>query len=69
MSSKIIRTVQGQMWDQIALDRLNVEHDMRDVVDLNVSYADALILSGELNLSIPETPKQDPVRTLPPWER
>lgn len=68
MSSKI-RTVQGQMWDQIALDRLTNEHDMRDIVDVNTSHADVLILSGELNLSIPETPKQDPVRTLPPWER
>ncbi len=68
MSSKI-RTVQGQMWDQIALTRLTDEHDMRDVVELNHAYADCIDLAGNLSVIVPDAAKAEPTRTLPPWER
>ena len=69
MSNKTVRSIQGQMWDQIAVAKLNNEKDMRDIVDINVDYADCLDLESELKISVPEKATITPTRTLPPWER
>ena len=45
---------QGEAWDQIALSRLSGEHQMGDVLALNVDELDALLLSGETRVSVPE---------------
>ena len=60
---------QGEAWDQIALARLSGERQMGDVLALNVDELDALLLSGETRVSVPEQPAAERVRNLPPWER
>ena len=45
---------QGEAWDQIALARLSGERQMGDVLALNVDELDALLLSGETHISVPE---------------
>ena len=45
---------QGEAWDQIALSRLSGEHQMGDVLALNVDELDALLLSGETRVSVPD---------------
>ena len=55
--------------DQIALSRLSGEHQMGDVLALNVDELDALLLSGETRVSVPEQAAAERVRSLPPWER
>ena len=47
---------QGEAWDQIALSRLSGERQMGDVLALNVDELDALLLSGETRVSVPERP-------------
>ncbi|WP_291487246.1 hypothetical protein [Desulfovibrio sp.] len=42
---------------------------MGDVLALNVNEQDALLLSGETRVSVPEQTSAGRVRTLPPWER
>lgn len=60
---------QGEAWDQIALSRLSGERQMGDVLALNVDELDALLLSGETRVSVPEQAADERVRNLPPWER
>lgn len=60
---------QGEAWDQIALARLSGERQMGDVLALNVDELDALLLSGETRVSVPEQAAAGRVRSLPPWER
>jgi len=69
MPSKQHTTTQGQMWDQIALARLNSELAMTDVARANVDEADCLEFPGEMRLSVPDAATVEPERTLPPWER
>ena len=68
-SSRTVRSVQGQMWDQIAVAKLTREQDMLDIASINAEYADVLELAGELTIVVPEKPTVAPARTLPPWER
>ena len=63
------RSRQGEAWDQIALARLSGERQMGDVLALNVDELDALLLSGETHISVPEQAAAERVRSLPPWER
>ena len=42
---------------------------MGDVLALNVDELDALLLSGETRVSVPEQAAAERVRSLPPWER
>jgi len=67
MSNKIVDTVQGQMWDMHAKEWLGKEHFMRDIVGINVEYADLLIFSGDIPIEI-DVSKKEPEQTLPPWE-
>lgn len=60
---------QGEAWDQIARERLSGEQQMGDVLALNVDEQDALLLSGETRVAVPEQTSAGRVRTLPPWER
>ena len=69
MPSKQLTTVQGQMWDQIALSGVGQERAMGDVARANADLADYLEFSGEMKLTVPEAADVEPVRTLPPWER
>lgn len=64
-------TTQGEMWDIISVAEYETEYAMRDISDVNVDYADALILSGEIKLVVPdkENISVQPVKMLPPWER
>ena len=57
---------QGEAWDQIALSRLSGEHQMGDVLALNIDELDALLLSGETRVSVPEQAAAERVR--PPTE-
>ena len=66
-SSHVCR--QGEAWDQIARERLSGELQMGDVLSLNVAELDALLLSGETRVAVPEQTNAGRVRTLPPWER
>ena len=49
--------------------RLVGERQMGDVLALNVDELDALLLSGETRVSVPEQAAAERVRSLPPWER
>ncbi len=69
MPNKQITTVQGQMWDQIALSGYGQERAMSDVARANVDLADCLEFSGEMTVTVPVAAAVEPVRTLPPWER
>ena len=60
---------QGEAWDQIARERLSGELQMGDVLSLNVAELDALLLSGETRVAVPEQTNAGRVRTRPPWER
>ena len=60
---------QGEAWDQIALARLAGERQMGDVLACNVDELDALLLSGEMHVSVPEQAAARRERSLPPWER
>lgn len=62
------RTIQGQAWDQVAIERYGSEKQMAVLLSANVEELDALQFSGDMDLNIPDVAPQ-PVRSLPPWER
>ena len=68
MHSKV--TTQGQMWDLMAFQDYENEFVMRDIVDINQDFADALILQSELKINMPEVEDLSiqPNESLPPWE-
>lgn len=69
MPNKQLTTVQGQMWDQLALKGFGQERAMAEVARANVELADCLEFSGEMTVAMPDAAAVEPVRTLPPWER
>lgn len=59
---------QGEAWDQIAKERYGSEKGMAVLLPANVEEMDALLLSGETPLDLPDVPVRAAV-SLPPWER
>ena len=69
MLSKPYTTKQGVMWDQISLARYDSEMGMQEIARANLAELDALMLSGDMTVTVPETQTVSPRRQLPPWER
>lgn len=68
MPSSQLRTIQGQAWDQAALDRYGSEKRMAVVMEANVEDLDTLLFGGDVELELPDvTPPA--IKSLPPWER
>lgn len=61
-------TSQGEAWDQVAKERYGSEKDMAVLLPANPDEMDALLLSGETRLDVPDMPVRGTV-SLPPWER
>lgn len=47
-------TIQGQTWDQIALEAYGDEHKYEAIMDANPDYIDVLVFSAGTVLEIPE---------------
>lgn len=61
-------TIQGQAWDQVALERYGSEKQMDILPSANVEEADAIFFGGGIELALPDVRPQA-VRSMPPWER
>jgi phage tail protein X len=61
-------TTQGDTWDLIAYKKMGSEFYMSDLIDANPSYAEIVIFSAGIVLTIPDV--SEPVADyLPPWKR
>ena len=64
------RTVQGDLWDQLALDLLGREDRMPLLVEANPDLArEHDVLPDGLELVVPDVPAPSQTPTLPPWKR
>lgn len=62
------QTIQGDMWDLIALRLYNTESGMNVLLEANPQYADIVIFPASVKLLVPEYNEPLP-NTLPPWRR
>lgn len=72
MTVRTVRSVQGQAWDQISKAECGAEKLLTAVVGANADEADAVLLSGNMPVTIPNVDAGERKRTLellPPWER
>ena len=61
-------TVQGGMWDLIAMRKYGTEKAMSVLVQANQQHADVVVFGAGTVLNIPEYEAPTP-DTLPPWRR
>ncbi len=65
--AKTYTTVQGDMWDSVALKIYGGERYMKTLLETNKKYMDYVVFPADLTLSCPNVEK--PVsRFLPPWK-
>ena len=60
------RTVQGDMWDMIALKVYGKEQLMYVLIEANPQHRNTSVFSANCEINIPETPTVESV-TFPPW--
>jgi len=59
-------TMQGDMWDKIALRMYNSERLMHVLIDANPEYRGITVFPANCELRIPEVSREERV-TFPPW--
>lgn len=64
----VYSTIQGDTWDVIALKTLGSEMYMSRIIERNIEYADTLVFSAGVRLTIPDVEPKASV-LLPPWKR
>ncbi|WP_276789939.1 tail protein X [Veillonella magna] len=68
MINRYYYTVQGDMWDGIAVKVYGDESYMSDLIKANKKYSNIYIFPANIKLLLPDV--QKPVtKILPPWKR
>lgn len=62
-------TVQGDMWDKIAVQILGSEAYTESLMRANSQYVDVYIFSSGVVLNIPEVDELATAEDLPPWKQ
>ena len=65
----IIQTVEGDMFDKLALEYYNDEKKAAIIIRENLDYCDVLIFEAGVELRIPVLDDVELPETLPPWRR
>ena len=68
MANRFYNTVQGDMWDTIALRQLGSEFNMSDIIKLNRQYVDIGVFPANIRLVLPDVEPIIPDH-VPPWKR
>ena len=68
MHSDKYKTISGDTWDIIAYKVYGECIYMDRLIEANIPYADTVIFSAGIELSIPEI-TTEAANTLPPWKR
>lgn len=66
--SRYYRTIQGDMWDGIAVKVYGDESYMKELLKANQEYSDYYILPANLTIVLPTIDTQQP-SILPPWKQ
>mgnify|MGYP004572183093 FL=1 len=66
---KTYTTVQGDMWDSIALRELGSEKYTNLLIEANIEYHDIFVFSSGIVLTIPDVDETTEADSLPPWKR
>lgn len=62
-------TVNGDTWDQIALDFFGDEKALSGLIAANPQHSDVVVFEAGVELVIPEKSAVTLPETLPPWRR
>ncbi len=65
----IYTTVQGDMWDNIAVKTLGSESFTDALMRANSKYVDVYIFSSGIEITIPEVDELVTADDLPPWKQ
>lgn len=66
---KIIKTIEGDTFDTLALEFYNDEKKASRIIAENLDHCDTLIFEAGVELRIPVITDVDLPETLPPWRR
>lgn len=66
--AKTYTTIQGDMWDGVAKRIYGEEDGMKLLLEANQKYADVVVFSAGIVLSVPDYVKTS-TSLLPPWRR
>lgn len=67
--AKIYTTIDGDTFDEVALEFYNDEKLASAIIQANPDYCDTLIFPAGVVLTIPEQIEVTMPATLPPWRR
>jgi phage tail protein X len=62
-------TVNGDTWDQIALDCYGEERTLGTLIAANPQHSDVVVFEAGVDLVIPDKSSVALPETLPPWRR
>ena len=62
-------TVQGDMWDSIALRKLGDEKYTSLLIEANIEHHNTFVFSAGTVLAIPDVDETTEADSLPPWKR
>lgn len=65
----IYTTVQGDMWDKIAVQTLGSDKYTDSLMRANSQYVDVYVFSSGVELTIPEVDELETADDLPPWKQ
>lgn len=65
----VIRTVEGDTFDKLALEYYNDEKQATLIIGQNLDHCDTLIFEAGIELRIPIVDDVELPETLPPWRR
>lgn len=65
----IIRTIEGDTFDRLALEYYNDEKKASLIMSQNLDHCDTLIFEADVELRIPTVDDVELPETLPPWRR
>ncbi len=66
---KTYTTVQGDMWDNIAVSQLGGIAYMDALIKVNSAYRKVLVFSSGVVLNLPEVNSRITADDLPPWKK
>lgn len=66
---KTYTTVQGDMWDSIAYQKLGSESHTGELMAKNMQYAAYYTFPAGIVLELPEILTDELIDTLPPWRK
>lgn len=62
-------TVQGDTWDGMAYRFYGSEKHMKELIEANWQYADIMLFSAGVTLTVPDLPKENNDDLMPLWRR